>query len=239
MTRRNIVVAISLVFGLALTAHAAEPQLAHVVYFKLNESSQPNREKLVAGCRQYLSGHEGTVYFAVGTLAEELSREVNDKDFDVSLIVVFRTKAAHDVYQEHPRHLKFIEEYQDLWSGVRVFDSLIPVAAERDVVRRRLPLPDPAANFAGLIRGTVTRKLDRGIVVKISGVPKQWKQSGAKEAEALVGKSVVVTPGENQNARRLIRLLQPGNEVTLDVAHKSGETLTILELTEEQRARVK
>ena len=33
-----------------------------------------------------------------------LAREVNDQGYDVSLHVHFRDKAAHDVYQEHPRH---------------------------------------------------------------------------------------------------------------------------------------
>jgi hypothetical protein len=108
---------------------AAEPQLSHVVFFKLKESTQPNKEKLVVGCRYFLSKHEGTVYFSAGVLAEDLDRDVNDKDFDVSLIVVFRDKAAHDQYQKHPRHLKFIDQYQELWSSVRVFDSYIPTPA--------------------------------------------------------------------------------------------------------------
>lgn len=111
-------------------ASAAEPRLAHVVYFELKESTESNQEKLVGACRKYLSGHEGTVYFAAGVPAEDLAREVNVKDFDVSLILVFRDKAAHDKYQKHPRHLRFVEENQRLWSGVRVFDSYIPVSGE-------------------------------------------------------------------------------------------------------------
>ncbi len=74
--------------------------------------------------------------------------------------------------------------------------------------------------------------------MKITAVPKQWKQSGAQDAEALIGKQLVVTPGDNANARRLIRLLKVGESITLDVAHKTGETLTILELDAEQRERI-
>jgi hypothetical protein len=62
-------------------------------------------------------------YFSVGTLNSELKREVNDRDFDVALHLVFKNQAAHDRYQEHPRHLAFINEAKDLWSKVRVFDS--------------------------------------------------------------------------------------------------------------------
>jgi len=70
------------------------------------------------------------VAFAAGVLAEDLSREVNDRNFDVSLHVVFENKAAHDKYQTHPRHLKFIEENKENWDKVRVFDSYLTADEE-------------------------------------------------------------------------------------------------------------
>ena len=76
-------------------------------------------------CRLYLTGHEGTVFFAAGARAEEMTREVNDRGFDVSLHVHFRDKAAHDAYQEHPRHKQFIAEMSANWKTVRVFDSWV------------------------------------------------------------------------------------------------------------------
>jgi quinol monooxygenase YgiN len=79
----------------------------------------------VAACRTYLSGHEGTVFFAVGTRATDKTRDVNDTDFDVSLHIYFRDEAAHDAYQEHPRHKEFIEKMGQDWKTVRVFDSLV------------------------------------------------------------------------------------------------------------------
>ena len=42
--------------------------------------------------------------------------------------LVFVNKAAHDKYQEHPRHLKFIEENKENWEKVRVFDSYLSPA---------------------------------------------------------------------------------------------------------------
>jgi hypothetical protein len=44
-------------------------------------------------------------------------------DFDVSLHVIFKDRATHDVYQTAPRHLKFIELQKDNWATVQVFDS--------------------------------------------------------------------------------------------------------------------
>ena len=52
--------------------------------------------RLVAACRKYLPGHAGIVFFACGLLAEELNREVNDREFDVALHVIFKNQAAHE-----------------------------------------------------------------------------------------------------------------------------------------------
>jgi hypothetical protein len=112
----------------ATGAGAAEPQLAHMVYFKLKDNSGASRAKLVAACKLLLTNHPGTVSFATGTLAGDFTREVNDRDFDVSLHLVFTGKEAHDKYQEHPRHLKFVEENKENWEKVRVFDSYLSPA---------------------------------------------------------------------------------------------------------------
>ena len=114
--------------SLATGAAAEGPQLAHMVYFKLKDNSGASRAKLVASCKLLLNGHEGTVSFATGTLAGDFTRDVNDRDFDVSLHLVFANKAAHDKYQDHPRHLKFIEENKENWEKVRVFDSYLSPA---------------------------------------------------------------------------------------------------------------
>jgi Stress responsive A/B Barrel Domain len=108
-----------------VAADAAEPMVVHDVYFSLKDNSPPARKKLVEACKKYLAKHPGTVFFAAGTLAEELKREVNDRDFDVGLHIVFKNKAAHDKYQDAPLHKQFIDENKDNWKKVRVFDSLV------------------------------------------------------------------------------------------------------------------
>ncbi len=104
---------------------AAEPQLAHMVFFTLKDESLEAKQKLVEACKKYLSKHPGTVYFSAGTLCEELNRPVNDRDFDVAVHLVFKTKADQDHYQDAPMHLQFIEENKDNWTKVRVFDSKV------------------------------------------------------------------------------------------------------------------
>ncbi len=100
-------------------------KLAHNVFFKLKDSSEANIAALVGACKKYLTGHPGVVFFAAGVLEPELARPVNDRDFDVALHVVFEDRAAHDVYQDAPRHHDFVNENKETWAKVRVFDSIV------------------------------------------------------------------------------------------------------------------
>jgi hypothetical protein len=128
MMRKIVCSLVSVAVGCLLAAAAAQAEdkmLAHDVYFSLKDKSPAGKEKMVAACKKYLAGHPGTVWFSAGPLAPEFQREVNDRDFDVALHIVFKDKAAHDVYQTAERHQKFIDECQDTWAKVRVFDSYV------------------------------------------------------------------------------------------------------------------
>jgi len=101
------------------------PQLVHDVYFTLNDDSQIARSKLVTDCYKYLSNHPGIVHFAAGQIVESHKRDVNVRDWQVSLHIVFKNKDYHDQYQNAPDHHKFIEQNKDNWKAVRVFDTFI------------------------------------------------------------------------------------------------------------------
>jgi hypothetical protein len=91
-----------------------------------------------------------------------------------------------------------------------------------------------------MIRGVVVQKFDGGFTFKVARVVEEWEANKAKDSKSLVGKTVHIAIDANQeNIARFFKILEAGAEVTLDVAHKSGESLTILELTAEQRERVK
>jgi hypothetical protein len=104
---------------------AGGPQLSHDVFFTLHDRSDQAKAKLVQACHRRLKGHQGEVFFSAGVLAQDLTRDVNDRDFDVSLHIVFRTKADHDRYAVHERHTQFIKENSASWKKVRVFDSYL------------------------------------------------------------------------------------------------------------------
>ena len=101
------------------------PPLAHMVFFTLKDRSKPACAALVADCGEFLTGHPGTLYFAAGARSADCNREVNDAHFDVALHLVFRSKAAHDRYQDSKRHLKFMDRNAANWKKVRVFDSYV------------------------------------------------------------------------------------------------------------------
>jgi hypothetical protein len=112
-----------------MAADAQEPLLVHNVYFALNDNSPQNVQKLVASCKKHLTDHPGTLFFACGGVSD-LSRSVNDRDWDVGLHIVFKNRAAHDQYQDAPRHLQFIQENKASWKKVRVFDSDCPATSK-------------------------------------------------------------------------------------------------------------
>lgn len=99
--------------------------LAHNVFFTLKDRSPAAIAALVAACKRYLTVQPGIVSFACGKLEPELARAVNDRDWDVGLHIIFRDRAAHDAYQDHPEHVAFVEENKPTWAKVRVFDSLV------------------------------------------------------------------------------------------------------------------
>lgn len=130
---RSLLVVAVAALALCVPAFAADADgkspgatmISHDVYFTLKDKSPESKAKLVALCKKHLTGHDGTVFFAAGVLADDLKRDVNDLDFDVALHIVFADKAAHDKYQTAPRHLEFIKEGKDGWAKVRVFDSYV------------------------------------------------------------------------------------------------------------------
>jgi hypothetical protein len=99
-------------------------RLVHDVYFSLIDRSDAAVAHLIADCRKYLTKQPGIVFFTAGTLAKELARPVNDRDWDVALHLVFATPEHQDAYQTDPSHLLFIAENEKNWARIRVFDSL-------------------------------------------------------------------------------------------------------------------
>jgi hypothetical protein len=116
---------LSVVGTVARTAEKSGPPLAHMVFFTLKDHSKASRDAFAASCEKYLKGIDGSVYFSVGAIAEDVEEPPSVKDWDVALHVVFRDKETKAKYLEHPQHKQFVEANREHFAKVRVFDSYL------------------------------------------------------------------------------------------------------------------
>ena len=95
----------------------------HHVYFWLNNpESKEDFEQLVAGLRK-LSAVKTIKTFYIGKPADT-NRDVIDRSYSVSWMLLFDNKADQDSYQTDPIHLKFVDECKHLWKKVVVYDTV-------------------------------------------------------------------------------------------------------------------
>ncbi|WEK36743.1 MAG: Dabb family protein [Candidatus Pseudobacter hemicellulosilyticus] len=95
----------------------------HHVYFWLKEpDNAEHKARLVAGLKK-LSAVKTIREFHIGQPANT-NREVIDRSYAVSWLLVFSNAADQESYQTDPDHLRFIEECSALWSKVVVYDSV-------------------------------------------------------------------------------------------------------------------
>jgi hypothetical protein len=113
----------------ASTAAAAIPmkeekkQLVHHVFFWLkNPDSKEDRNKLIEGLRSLMK-IEQLRLGKIGVPAATEKRPVVDHSYSVSWLNIFDDVEGQNQYQEHPIHLKFVEECKHLWERVLVYDS--------------------------------------------------------------------------------------------------------------------
>ena len=95
----------------------------HHVYFWLKQPVTQEMRTKFEGELKKLVTVETIVDYHLGVPAPT-GRDVIDNTYSYSLLTIFRNKADQDIYQTHPTHLKFIEECQDLWERVVVYDSI-------------------------------------------------------------------------------------------------------------------
>lgn len=95
----------------------------HHVYFWLkNPGSTEDNKKLLEGL-QTLTPIETIRTSHIGVPAPT-NREVIEKGYDYSLLLIFDNLEDQEIYQKHPTHLKFVDGYAHLWSKVIVYDSV-------------------------------------------------------------------------------------------------------------------
>ncbi|WP_460945019.1 Dabb family protein [Spirosoma daeguense] len=95
----------------------------HTVFFWMKHpENKADHDALRAGLESLKEISDISVAY-VGTPAET-RRPVIDHSYDFALTLVFADKAAHDTYQEHPIHLKFVADCAHIWEGVKIYDAV-------------------------------------------------------------------------------------------------------------------
>ena len=94
----------------------------HHVFFWLKEPDDKEVRARFERALKLLVSVETISEFHLGVPAAT-NRDVIDTTYTYSLLTLFRNKADQDIYQEHPVHLKFIEDCHELWERVVVYDS--------------------------------------------------------------------------------------------------------------------
>jgi hypothetical protein len=100
-----------------------EKKITHHVFFWLkNKESKEDLGNLIKGVRT-LEKIETIRFFQVGVPADTELRPVVDASYSVSELLFFDNVEGQNIYQNHPIHKKFVENYSHLWEKVVVFDS--------------------------------------------------------------------------------------------------------------------
>ena len=97
--------------------------LVHTVFFWLNDDAPTDeRQKLVEDCLLLLGKVPTVRHIWAGPPAQTPPREIIDSSYDVGLTVLLDDLPAHEVYQEHPLHLQFIDRHKAYWKRVQIYD---------------------------------------------------------------------------------------------------------------------
>jgi hypothetical protein len=99
--------------------------MAHNFFFQLADESKELRDRFIALCVKYLSGHPGQIYFSVGNRVLDIDRDVSGTNFDVSVNIIFENFDAYTKYSASPKHETFIAEAAGMSPTRVVYDSFL------------------------------------------------------------------------------------------------------------------
>ena len=99
--------------------------LIHNVYFWVREDASDSELKDFSEALSELCAIDEIESSWVGSPAATPEREVTDNSFHTHLLLFFPDQAAHDRYQDHADHHRFVDRCKHLWTQVQVKDSTV------------------------------------------------------------------------------------------------------------------
>ena len=96
--------------------------LTHHVLFWLNTDTSEEQKKAFREGLESLAKVESIKSIYIGTPAP-IERAVVDITYTFSLMVIFENLEGHDIYQVHPVHKAFLDEFRILFEKVVIYDA--------------------------------------------------------------------------------------------------------------------
>ena len=101
-----------------------DPNYVHTVFFWMKDpANEVANEKFEVSLRKFLDSSKYAKTQFIGR-PPKATRDVVDDSFTYSLVLSFESAEAQENYQKEATHLIFIEESQDLWDKVVVYDAM-------------------------------------------------------------------------------------------------------------------
>ncbi|MGG9971293.1 Dabb family protein [Ferruginibacter sp. SUN002] len=94
----------------------------HVLFWLKPETTEQQKADFKKGLES-LKGVETIQSIYVGTPVPEINRPVVDTTYTFSLVLVFNDIAGHDVYQTHPVHKAFLDNFRVFFEKVIIYDA--------------------------------------------------------------------------------------------------------------------
>lgn len=99
------------------------PVVHHVFFWLKNPDSTADRDRIIQGLKT-LRKIAAIKELRIGIVAATEKRDVVDKSWAVSELMLFEDLEAQASYQNHPIHLQFIKDCSHLWDKVIVYDAI-------------------------------------------------------------------------------------------------------------------
>ena len=96
----------------------------HVFFWLKNPHSEADKIKLKEGLKT-LEAIKEVKKLYIGEPASTLKRDVVVTDYQVTEMMFFDSAKDQDIYQVHPTHKAFVDNYSHLWEKVMVYDMLV------------------------------------------------------------------------------------------------------------------
>ncbi|GGH34586.1 Dabb family protein [Dyadobacter endophyticus] len=113
------------VSGITAGPERVKELFIHHVFFYLKEPNNAQHEAQLLEGLHKLAKVPTIQYVHIGKPAVT-NRSVIVKDYTISWMCFFKNIIEEEIYQTHPIHLEFIEQYSHLWEKVVVYDAVGP-----------------------------------------------------------------------------------------------------------------